>query len=57
MFFNFDKINNSNPIRLGIDFKFKLTANGRSFHFWLNSDSIRNYELPENYSYNFDIPD
>ncbi len=34
---------------MGSDFKFKIKANGRTFHFWLNSESIRNRDLTELY--------
>jgi hypothetical protein len=44
-FFNFDKINNSEKIKLGHDFKMKVELGGKKFHFWLNSDSIRHRDL------------
>lgn len=57
MFFNFDKINNSEQIRLGQDFKLKVDANGRKFTFWLNSESVKHRDLPQIYEEEYSIPD
>ena len=58
LIFKFDRLNNGDQIKLGVDFKFKIKANGRLFHFWLNSDSIRHRDLPLIYeSVDFTIPE
>jgi len=48
-FFNFDKLNNSEKIRLGHDFKIRVELAGKKFHFWLNSESLRHRDLPALY--------
>lgn len=55
--FDSDQISESEPIKLGIDFKIKIKVNGRLFHFWLNSMSIRKVDLPRIYTANFNIPE
>ena len=51
-------MNNGEQIKLGVDFKFKVKANGTTFHFWLNSESIRNRDLPAIYEgKDFTIPE
>ena len=57
LLFDFDQISGSEPIKLGIDFKVKIKVNGRQFHFWLNSMSIRRTDLPRIYTSNFNIPE
>jgi hypothetical protein len=58
LLFKFDRLNNGENIKLGIDFKVKVKANGRMFHFWLNSESIRHRDLPSIYeSKDFTIPE
>ncbi len=58
LIFKFDLLNNGDQIKLGVDFKFKVKANGRMFHFWLNSESIRHRDLPKIYeNADFTIPE
>jgi hypothetical protein len=58
LLFNFDLINGSEPIKFGLDFKFKVKVLGRSFYFWLNSTSIRRIDMPNLYApSSFDIPE
>ena len=57
-FFNFEKINNSEQIKLGHDFKIKVELAGKKFHFWLNSESVRHRDLKAIYEdEKFTIPD
>ena len=57
-FFNFEKINNSEQIKLGHDFKIKVELAGKKFHFWLNSESVRHRDLKAIYEdEKFAIPD
>ena len=58
MIFKFDLLNHGEQIKLGVDFKFKVKANGRMFQFWLNSESIRHRDLPRIYeNEDFTIPE
>jgi hypothetical protein len=47
--FNFDELYGGDQIKLGVDFKFKIKADWRNFHFWLNSESVRARDLPTQY--------
>ncbi|TNV82968.1 hypothetical protein FGO68_gene15693 [Halteria grandinella] len=57
-FFNFDRIHNGDPIKLGNDFRFVVEVGGKKFHFWLNTESLKHRDLKDTYEDDkYDLPD
>jgi len=57
-FFNFECINNGEPIKLGNDFRLVVEVGGKKFHFWLNTESVKHRDLKDTYEdEKYELPD